>query len=763
MVKWGGSGRATTLVSAIQLTASISADDIATAGTGSITVFNPTPGGGTSNVINFKINNPVPTINRLSPDSKTAGQGDFTLLVIGTGFNANSVVKLNASGRATTFVSTILLTASIRAADIATAGTRSITVFNPTPGGGTSPAATLTVGYQPPHVAGISPVKGNRGQALTGVKITGTDFKGPAANVTAQLKNGADTITGTVTSVVSTQVTADFAIPAGAVVGDWDVYVKHNDDNMSDALARAFAVEYPPPTIAGISPDKGVQSQKLTGVAISGSDFQASGTTVVELKNGSDTITGAVTNVSSTRVTADFTIPAGAKVGAWDVCVTNPDGKSATRTKAFNVTMYTLSTSTWYLAEGSTAWGFDSYITIENPNNSTLRAKITYQTAGGAVGGGTPTLPPMSQTRINPRDTLGETDFSTKVQCTNPTRAIAVDRTMIWTGPGAPSEEGHSSVGVNSSATAWYLPEGSSNWGFESWLLIQNPGAGTAHCKVTYMTEDGGPQVANHDVPAHSRASFSMSDDIGARDASIKVETDTGVIAERSMYRNDRREGQASIGTQSPGRDYYLAEGTSAWGFTTYVLVQNPQPTPTDITVTYMTPSGPQQPVPKYTLRANSRMTIRVNDVLPGTDFSTHVHGTQPIVAERSAYWGADSPLGEACHDSIGMDRAHGTFYMPDGQTSDGRETWTLVQNPNASDVQVEISYLPSGGGTPVKFTETVPANSRKSYNMSDKIPDGAAAIVVTCKTSGKKIMCERSMYWNSRGAGTCTIGGYTD
>ena len=46
---------------------------------------------------------------------------------------------------------------------------------------------------------------------------------------------------------------------------------------------------------------------------------------------------------------------------------------------------------------------------------------------------------------------------------------------------------------------------------------------------------------------------------------------------------------------------------------------------------------------------------------------------------------------------------------------------------------------------------------------MADKLPNGRAAIMVTCKTSGKKVMVERAMYWNSRGAGTGTIGGYSD
>ena len=108
------------------------------------------------------------------------------------------------------------------------------------------------------------------------------------------------------------------------------------------------------------------------------------------------------------------------------------------------------------------------------------------------------------------------------------------------------------------------------------------------------------------------------------------------------------------------------------------------------------------------------------------------------------------------------MDSAHTTFYLPDGQTSDGRETWTLVQNPNASAVTVEVSYLKAGGGAE-SLTKTIPANSRMTFNMVDKIPSGRASIMVTSKTAGKKIMCERAMYWNSRGAGTDTIGGYSD
>ena len=99
----------------------------------------------------------------------------------------------------------------------------------------------------------------------------------------------------------------------------------------------------------------------------------------------------------------------------------------------------------------------------------------------------------------------------------------------------------------------------------------------------------------------------------------------------------------------------------------------------------------------------------------------------------------------------------------PDGQTSDGYETYTLVQNPNDTDVTVEITYLTPDGTGNQTFTETITANSRKTFSMGDKGINGRAAVMVTSKTTGKKIMVERAMYWNSRGAGTDTIGGYAD
>ncbi|MHB8896151.1 MAG: IPT/TIG domain-containing protein [Candidatus Geothermincolia bacterium] len=511
-----------------------------------------------------------------------------------------------------------------------------------------------------------------------------------------------------------------------------------------------------PPTITQLSPASGqVGSQVgITGTVLGNTQ----GTSIVQF-NGRAVAT--YTSWSATQIVC--VVPAGATTGP--VTVTTAGGTSNGST--FTVTAPPVPppttsgpTPTWYLAEGSTNWGFETRINIENPNATTVPARITYMTDTGAVVRPDIVLPAMSQTTVYPGDALGARDFSTKVQCLE-NKTICVDRTMTWTGKGASSSEAHSSVGVTEPETTWYLAEGSSDWGFECWLLIQNPNGTPANCDVTYMIEGSGPKTVRHVVPANSRATYNMETDIGKKDASIKVVANVPVIPERAMYRYDKREGHDSIGTVTPASDYYLAEGTTGWGFTTFVLVQNPNSTPTTVTVTYMTAQYGPQPQPSFNMPANSRKTIRTNDVLNGLDFSTQVHGTNPIIAERAMYWNNGS--GEACHDSIGMDLPHSTFYLPDGQSSSGWETWTLVQNPNAVPVSVQVFYLTETGTGNASFTDTIPASSRKSFSMTDKLPQGRASVLVTSKTAGRKIMVERAMYWNDRGAGTDTIGGYAD
>ncbi|MDY6795671.1 MAG: IPT/TIG domain-containing protein [Actinomycetota bacterium] len=411
--------------------------------------------------------------------------------------------------------------------------------------------------------------------------------------------------------------------------------------------------------------------------------------------------------------------------------------------------------SAWYLAEGSDAWGFSTMVAVENPNPERVSAEITYMTLEGLVSGGTFSINPESRLTVNPALVVPGKDFSTRVECLEGLD-IAVERTMVWGG----GIEGHSSVGVTSPATRWYLPEGCSDYGFETWTLIQNPNDVEAVCDVTYMIEGEGAVTLPKTVPAGSRISFDMAADIGAGSASIMVESDLAVIPERSMYRDGRREGHCSVGATSPALDYYLAEGSTAWGFETWVLVQNPNPEAATVTLTYMTPGGPEVMDP-FAIPAKSRLSFRANDFVADKDISVRVSGSLPIVAERAMYW--DSGTGQACHDSIGLPSPHREFYLPDADSRGGVETFTLVQNPNDAAVTVRVTYMTEGGNGNVSFADVVGAGSRKTYNLADRLPGARASVRVTCLTPGERIVAEKAVYWNDRGAGTGSIGGFAD
>ena len=399
---------------------------------------------------------------------------------------------------------------------------------------------------------------------------------------------------------------------------------------------------------------------------------------------------------------------------------------------------------TFYLAEGSTDWGFSTWISILNPNEEPVTVRVVYMTDQGPVRKGDTQIPADSTMTINPEADLGTADFSTSVVCLEH-KQIAVERTMLWNGPDI-----HTSIGVEEPSDTWYFAEGSSDWGFETWLLIQNRCQEEAECEITYMTEGGRNVPVSVVIPPCTRRTYNMADFIGADDASIKVTSNQGIICERTMYRNNRREGHCSVGAVEPSTDYYLAEGSTDWGFTTYILVQNPNDSPITVHANYNTTgTPPPYDIEYYTLPPHSRKTIKVNDILGGYDFSTHVSGDWPIIAERAMYW--DSGTGEACHASLGLIKPYNKFYVPFGKTSDGWETFVLVQNPNGEDINVTLKITGLGA-----VTERIPANSRKTFNLSDIAEPGDFGITVE---SEDKIMVEKAMYFNNRSGGSDTIG----
>ncbi len=142
-----------TVVSPTKLTAVIPAALLASGVTANVTLIDVW--GDYSNSIHFYVNNPLPSIGMLAPNSASPGGPSFTLIVNGSGFVPGSTVKFGGKGVPTTFVSASQVTAQIDASAIAIGKSVSVIVTNPVPGGGDSNAAAFAVTNPAPTLSNL--------------------------------------------------------------------------------------------------------------------------------------------------------------------------------------------------------------------------------------------------------------------------------------------------------------------------------------------------------------------------------------------------------------------------------------------------------------------------------------------------------------------------------------------------------------------------------------------------------------------------------
>lgn len=290
-IRFGGTPLVTSYVSSSELTATVPAALIATAGTVPVDVSNPAPGGGLSGSQTFTISNPAPGIGSLSPSSAIAGSGSFQLTVNGSGFNSGSVIRWNGINLSTTYLSAGSVRATVPANYVAAAGTRNVRVFNPGPGGGLTSALTFTVENPVPTVSSTTPNLATVGSGSFLITVNGSNYNGSSTirfdgNVLATNFVNASTVTATVpNALISTAGTVVVGVSNPAPGGGF--------------ASTNFTVENPVPSLGSLTPTFAIAGDSAFTMNVNGSDF-ISGDSVV-LWDGSPLPT---TFVSATQLQA---------------------------------------------------------------------------------------------------------------------------------------------------------------------------------------------------------------------------------------------------------------------------------------------------------------------------------------------------------------------------------------------------------------------------------------------------------------------------
>jgi hypothetical protein len=299
----------------------------------------------------------------------------------------------------------------------------------------------------------------------------------------------------------------------------------------------------------------------------------------------------------------------------------------------------------------------------------------------------------------------------------------------------------------------YLLAEGATGGFFDEDVLIANPNAMAIAVTLTFFKEDGTTVTQTMTIAGQSQMRIAVDEVPGleAATASVQVSAAGGypLIVERSMFW-DRSyyAGHTAGAVSAPGTQWFFAEGSQGF-FDTYVLVVNANPAPAEMTLKFLR-EGEAPVVKTMAVGAQSRLTVYAGDLpeLVNQSFAIQLDATQPVIAERSMYFGsAPTEWWSGGHASGGSSLAR-QWYFAEGATGAFFNTFLLLGNPQADEAHVQVDYLLDSGDV-IVVPKVVPAQGRLTINIAAEAdPRLWNAAFSTRVTSDVPIAAERSMYW---------------
>ncbi len=323
-------------------------------------------------------------------------------------------------------------------------------------------------------------------------------------------------------------------------------------------------------------------------------------------------------------------------------------------------------------------------------------------------------------------------------------------------------------------ASTWFLAEGANNATFVEEIQVGNPSAQALTVTVTLLpqadaiaptTSKSFPLAASARLTVRLGSDFSLNGSASARVTAVLASDNTtpaDIVVERSMFFTDGTGSHNASGVTQNGLSerWTLAEG-SGGVFETFVLVANPNATPTKVRATYLTGTG-QSFVTEQDAPANSRLTFYPRGehaALASEDFSTIIESLttgNTVIAERAMYFDGF----RAGHDSLGVTSASTTWLFAEGFTGGNAqtafETFLLLVNPGATATTATVDFLLDNGQV---VSRTYPLAPRQRFNVwvddegrtfDNRLTAAAFGIRIT---AADPIVAERAMYWGTPSA----------
>ncbi len=422
-----------------------------------------------------------------------------------------------------------------------------------------------------------------------------------------------------------------------------------------------------------------------------------------------------------------------------------------------------------YFAEGASGDTFKYRLAVLNTTAQNTQFVVQYLREGASPLVRVYALPAFTRTTVTVQDIpeLQNTSFGAIV---NAIPGVVAERTMSWDA-GRDMADATTAKALAAPSTTWYLAEGNVGY-FDTFVLLVNPSTtATANASIDFLTASGSVVHTDRKIGPTQRVSIYTNQipELMSQSFGTTVHSDVPILCERAMYfRNGEPMfvgGAASGAVPQGATHWFLAEGQAGGFFATYVLVINPNSTPVDLDVRYLTEAGLARE-DHLSLGPTQRLTLYLGDYpeLKNADVSTDIMASGPIVAERTMYWPNNPGPWYASHNSAGQTELATRWGLAEGEIGGPKSamTYILLANPGTASADVTLTYYRENGQTPLSVTRTLKPGSRVTVDSgSVGLSDGERFGVVASST--QPIAVEHSLYWTSNGelwkSGTNEVG----
>jgi hypothetical protein len=202
----------------------------------------------------------------------------------------------------------------------------------------------------------------------------------------------------------------------------------------------------------------------------------------------------------------------------------------------------TLAATSWLFAEGATAGGRQTFLTVLNPGKRSARVTaLLYDTAGHLLAARTITIDPLHRGTMRLNDTLQEAAFATQVSSDVP---VVVERPFYLGNPNAVRVGASLVFGRNGPGMRWSFPAGDTTQGGEEDLLVLNPNPRLLTLRATFYLASGQVVKREMRVPGLARATLHVNDVAGLAGTEHGVQLSStngqGFVAEQTIYNSSR-------------------------------------------------------------------------------------------------------------------------------------------------------------------------------------------------------------------------------